>query len=64
LPSIIHYYESVLYAPSTNAPYRRRFKPIQSRVNRGLVDRGLLRLDDMLRPAIMSGLSMDVCVRL
>ena len=25
-------------------------------VNRGLVGRGLLRLDDMLRPAIMSGL--------
>lgn len=29
-------------------------------VNRGLVDRGLLRLDDMLRPAIMSGLLSDM----
>ena len=29
-------------------------------VNRGLVDRGLVRLDDMLRPAIMSGLLSDM----
>lgn len=29
-------------------------------VNRGLVGRGLLRLDDMLRPAIMSGLLSDM----
>jgi hypothetical protein len=29
-------------------------------INRGLVDRGLLRLDDMLRPAIMSGLLSDM----
>ncbi|MGH8606065.1 MAG: hypothetical protein ACREX9_01170 [Gammaproteobacteria bacterium] len=29
-------------------------------VNRGLVDRGLDRLDDMLRPAIMSGLLSDM----
>lgn len=29
-------------------------------VNRGLVRRGLLRLDDMLRPAIMSGLLSDM----
>ena len=29
-------------------------------VNRGLVDRGLERLDDMLRPAIMSGLLFDM----
>jgi hypothetical protein len=29
-------------------------------VNRGLVERGLLRLDDMLRPAIMSGLLSDM----
>ena len=29
-------------------------------VNRGLVSRGLLRLDDMLRPAIMSGLLSDM----
>ncbi|HET8761717.1 MAG TPA: hypothetical protein VFN94_11645 [Nitrospiria bacterium] len=29
-------------------------------VNRGLVDRGLERLDDMLRPAIMSGLLSDM----
>jgi len=29
-------------------------------VNRGLVDRGLARLDDMLRPAIMSGLLSDM----
>ena len=29
-------------------------------VNRGLVQRGLLRLDDMLRPAIMSGLLSDM----
>ena len=28
-------------------------------VNRGLVERGLERLDDMLRPAIMSGLLSD-----
>ncbi len=29
-------------------------------VNRGLVQRGLLRLDDMLRPAIMSGVLSDM----
>lgn len=29
-------------------------------VNRGLVERGLARLDDMLRPAIMSGLLSDM----
>ena len=29
-------------------------------VNRGLVDRGLARLDDMLRPAIMSGFLSDM----
>ena len=29
-------------------------------VNRGLVERGLLRLDDILRPAIMSGLLSDM----
>ena len=29
-------------------------------VNRGLIKRGLLRLDDMLRPAIMSGLLSDM----
>lgn len=29
-------------------------------INRGLVRRGLLRLDDMLRPAIMSGLLSDM----
>lgn len=29
-------------------------------VNRGLIQRGLLRLDDMLRPAIMSGLFSDM----
>src|SRR5919112_6092601 len=29
-------------------------------VNRGLVERGLIRLDDMLRPAIMSGLLSDM----
>jgi hypothetical protein len=29
-------------------------------VNRGLVDRDLVRLDDMLRPAIMSGLISDM----
>lgn len=29
-------------------------------VNRGLVDRGLQRLDDMLRPAIMSGVLSDM----
>src|SRR5436853_2259307 len=29
-------------------------------VNNGLVDRGLQRLDDMLRPAIMSGLLSDM----
>ena len=29
-------------------------------VNRGLVDKGLARLDDMLRPAIMSGLLSDM----
>jgi hypothetical protein len=29
-------------------------------VNVGLVDRGLERLDDMLRPAIMSGLLSDM----
>ena len=29
-------------------------------INRGLVERGLLRLDDMLRPAIMSGLLSDM----
>lgn len=29
-------------------------------VNRGLVDRGLARIDDMLRPAIMSGLLSDM----
>jgi len=29
-------------------------------INQGLVERGLLRLDDMLRPAIMSGLLSDM----
>ncbi len=29
-------------------------------VNRGLVERGLERLDDMLRPAIMSGVLSDM----
>ncbi len=29
-------------------------------INRGLVERGLMRLDDMLRPAIMSGLLSDM----
>ncbi len=29
-------------------------------VNRGLIQRGLLRLDDMLRPAIMSGVLSDM----
>ncbi len=29
-------------------------------INRGLVQRGLLRLDDMLRPAIMSGVLSDM----
>lgn len=29
-------------------------------VNRGLIDRDLVRLDDMLRPAIMSGLISDM----
>lgn len=29
-------------------------------INRGLMERGLLRLDDMLRPAIMSGLLSDM----
>ncbi len=29
-------------------------------INRGLIQRGLLRLDDMLRPAIMSGLLSDM----
>ena len=29
-------------------------------INKGLTRRGLLRLDDMLRPAIMSGLLSDM----
>ena len=29
-------------------------------INRGLIQRGLLRMDDMLRPAIMSGLLSDM----
>lgn len=54
----------------TNLPYELRLRDFEMAmqdvydfffdVNRGLVERGLARLDDMLRPAIMSGLLSDM----
>jgi hypothetical protein len=56
--------------PSANLPFELRLKDFSMAmqdiydffhdVNVGLVDRGLERLDDMLRPAIMSGLLSDM----
>lgn len=58
------------FNPETHLPYELRLRDFEMAmqdvydfffdVNRGLVDRGLARLDDMLRPAIMSGLLSDM----
>ena len=58
------------FNPSAKLPYSLRLKDFEMAmqdvydffydINRGLTQRGLLRLDDMLRPAIMSGLLSDM----
>lgn len=58
------------FNPSAKLPYSLRLKDFEMAmqdiydffydINRGLIQRGLLRLDDMLRPAIMSGLLSDM----
>jgi len=58
------------FNPAATMPYSLRLKDFEMAmqdiddffydINRGLVQRGLLRLDDMLRPAIMSGLLSDM----
>lgn len=58
------------FNPEATQPFELRLKDFEMAmqdvydfffdINRGLVRRGLLRLDDMLRPAIMSGLLSDM----
>lgn len=58
------------FNPDANLPFELRLKDFEMAmqdgydffydVNRFLIGRGLLRLDDMLRPAIMSGLLSDM----
>ena len=58
------------FNPKARLPYELRLKDFEMTmqdiydffydVNRGLIQRGLLRLDDMLRPAIMSGMLSDM----
>ena len=58
------------FNPATQLPFLLRLLDFETAmqdiydffydVNRGLVERGLRRLDDMLRPAIMSGLLSDM----
>jgi hypothetical protein len=58
------------FNPAAALPFELRLKDFESAmqdiydfffdVNSGLVERGLERLDDMLRPAIMSGVLSDM----
>ncbi len=58
------------FNPSATLPYALRLKDFEMAmqdiydffydINKGLIRRGLLRLDDLLRPAIMSGLLSDM----
>jgi hypothetical protein len=58
------------FNPAASLPYELRLQDFEMAmqdvydfffdVNRGLLERGLERLDDMLRPAIMSGLFSDM----
>lgn len=58
------------FNPKARLPYELRLRDFEMAmqdvydfffdVNRGLIDRGLTRLDDMVRPAIMSGLLSDM----
>ncbi len=58
------------FNPAASLPYELRLQDFEMAmqdvydfffdVNRGLLERGLERLDDMLRPAIMSGLLSDM----
>jgi hypothetical protein len=62
--------ENSAFNPNASYPYELREKDFEIAmqdiydffydVNKGLIDRGLERLDDMIRPAIMSGLLSDL----
>lgn len=70
MPIIRNHVDSTKFNPNATLPFELRLKDFDMAmqdvydffydINRGLVDRGLLRLDDMLRPAIMSGLLSDM----
>ena len=70
MPLTRNHIDSTRFNANATLPFELRLKdfemPMQDLyaffydINCGLVDRGLLRLDDMLRPAIMSGLLSDM----
>jgi len=62
--------DNTCFNPDANLPYSLRTKDFEMAmqdvydffydINRGLVEKGLSRFDDMLRPAAMSGLLSDM----
>lgn len=70
MPITRNHVDSTRFNTQATLPFELRLKDFEMAmqdvydffydINRGLVDRGLLRLDDMLRPAIMSGLLSDM----
>ncbi len=70
MPIVRNVVDASRFNPKANLPYELRLRDFEMAmqdvydfffdVNRGLVERGLARLDDMLRAAIMSGLLSDM----
>lgn len=70
MPIVRNQVRSDSFNKNAMLPFELRFKDFEMAmqdiydffydINRGLVERGLMRLDDMLRPAIMSGLLSDM----
>lgn len=70
MPIVRNVIDTGKFNPKARLPFELRLRDFEMAmqdvydfffdVNRGLVDRGLARLDDMLRPAIMSGLLSDM----
>lgn len=70
MPITRNHVDSARFNPKATLPFELRLKDFEMAmqdvydfsydINCGLVDRGFLRLDDLLRPAIMSGLLSDM----
>ena len=70
MPIVRNVVDTTKFNPTAHLPYELRLRDFEMAmqdvydfffdVNRGLVDRGLARLDETLRPAIMSGVLSDM----